>query len=151
MTRLTPADPHDVGVEEQVPDLAQLEGAHLLANEARPHLADCGFSEHQILEWAETYIALRAPVTSHRSLPGSATARKQHARRHRETPRIGHGKDADRRYSFAPNRCSISAITSASASLTATRLPWSGAAPAAARQRSRIQPTTPAACSDGND
>ena len=58
MTRLTPADPHDVGVEEQIPDLAQLEGAHLLANEARPYLADCGFSEHQILEWAETYIAL---------------------------------------------------------------------------------------------
>lgn len=54
---LIPHHPHEVGIAEASPDLAQLEGAHLLANEARALLVDCGFDDRQILEWAETYIA----------------------------------------------------------------------------------------------
>jgi hypothetical protein len=52
-----PHHPHEVGVEETCPDLAQIEGAHLLANAARKFLEGCGFDDRQILEWAETYIA----------------------------------------------------------------------------------------------
>lgn len=50
-------DPHDFGVDERVPDLAQIEGARLLANQARPFLDHCGFTESQIEHWALTYIA----------------------------------------------------------------------------------------------
>jgi hypothetical protein len=50
-------EPHDFGVEERVPDLAQIEGARLLANEARPFLEHCGFEDSQIVHWALTYIA----------------------------------------------------------------------------------------------
>ncbi len=53
-----PAHPHDVGVPELHPSLAQIEGAHLLANDARDRLRACGFSDDEILEWALTYIAL---------------------------------------------------------------------------------------------
>ena len=52
-----PKRPRDSGVPAEVPELAQIEGAHLLANEARPFLKDCGFTDRQILEWADTYIA----------------------------------------------------------------------------------------------
>lgn len=52
-----PQHPHDSGVPEEVPELAQIEGAHLLANDARAFLTGCGFSDRQILEWANTYIA----------------------------------------------------------------------------------------------
>jgi hypothetical protein len=52
-----PKHPRETGVEEQCPGLAQIEGAHLLANEARAFLRDCGFGDCEILEWAETYIA----------------------------------------------------------------------------------------------
>ncbi len=52
-----PDHPHDVGVEEICPKLAQIEGAHLLANAAREFLRSCGFDDREILEWAETYIS----------------------------------------------------------------------------------------------
>jgi hypothetical protein len=52
-----PQHPHESGVVEEIPELAQIEGAHLLANAARPFLAGCGFSDRQILEWADTYIS----------------------------------------------------------------------------------------------
>ena len=52
-----PQHPHEAGVVEEVPELAQIEGAHLLANEARPFLTGCGFTDTQILHWAESYIA----------------------------------------------------------------------------------------------
>ena len=52
-----PHHPHDDGVAEACPELAQIEGAHLLANESREFLTGCGFDDTQILEWAETYIA----------------------------------------------------------------------------------------------
>ena len=50
-------DPEAVGVDPTHPSLAQLEGAHLLANHARPFLDECGFSDEQILHWALSYIA----------------------------------------------------------------------------------------------
>ena len=50
-------DPETAGIATEHPDLAQLEGAHLLANAARPFLVECGFSHDQILHWALTYIA----------------------------------------------------------------------------------------------
>ncbi|MEN8235114.1 MAG: hypothetical protein ABFR89_09365 [Actinomycetota bacterium] len=52
-----PHHPRDDGVEENCPELGQIEGAHLLANEAREFLRGCGFGDCEILEWAETYIA----------------------------------------------------------------------------------------------
>lgn len=52
-----PHRPRDVGVPENVPELAQIEGAHLLANAARPFLANCGFDDDQVLRWAHAYIA----------------------------------------------------------------------------------------------
>ena len=50
-------DPESLGVDPAHPDLAQLEGAHLLANHARRFLDECGFTDTQILHWALTYIA----------------------------------------------------------------------------------------------
>ena len=52
-----PQRPEDFGVETEVPDIAQIEGARLLANEAREFLTGCGFNDRHILHWAETYIA----------------------------------------------------------------------------------------------
>ena len=52
-----PRHPGETGAHDQSPDLAQLEGAHLLANEARTFLTGCGFSDRQVLEWALCYIA----------------------------------------------------------------------------------------------
>ena len=52
-----PHDPPEVGVRTEVPDLAQIEGARLLANEARAFLTNCGFTDDQIIHWAETYIS----------------------------------------------------------------------------------------------
>jgi hypothetical protein len=49
-------DPEAVGVDTTHPDLAQLEGAHLLANHARRFLDECGFTDEQILHWALSYI-----------------------------------------------------------------------------------------------
>ena len=47
----------ECGSHDEIPELAQLEGAHLLANEAREFLTGCGFSDKHILEWALCYIA----------------------------------------------------------------------------------------------
>jgi hypothetical protein len=52
-----PHDPPEVGIPTEVPTLGQIEGARLLANEARRFLIGCGFTDAQILHWAETYIA----------------------------------------------------------------------------------------------
>ena len=52
-----PQHPENFGVPTEVPELAQIEGAHLLANKARPFLKGCGFTDQQILEWADTFIA----------------------------------------------------------------------------------------------
>ena len=57
MTNLTPEEPHEAGVPEKLADQSHEEGARILADEAREQLADRGFTDQQIREWAETYIA----------------------------------------------------------------------------------------------
>lgn len=52
-----PERPHESGVPEKSPDLAQIEAARQLATDARPALAGRGFSDHEIEEWAKTFIA----------------------------------------------------------------------------------------------
>ncbi len=52
-----PHRPEDVGVRHDIPDFGHIEGTHLLANEARPFLRDCGFTDDEIIEWADAYIA----------------------------------------------------------------------------------------------
>ena len=57
MAELIPEEPRDAGVPERLADTAHEEGARTLANEARARLAADGFSDDQIRDWAETYIA----------------------------------------------------------------------------------------------
>ena len=57
MSDLTPEEPHEAGVPEKVADASHEEGARILADEAREQLAARGFTDQQIREWAETYIA----------------------------------------------------------------------------------------------
>jgi hypothetical protein len=52
-----PLKPEDVGVTERVPELAEIEGARTLGNEARERLHADGFDDAQIDAWAETFIA----------------------------------------------------------------------------------------------
>jgi hypothetical protein len=52
-----PADPREEGVEEKTPRAMQIEPAHLLANDVRAQLRERGFSDEQIDEWADTFIA----------------------------------------------------------------------------------------------
>jgi hypothetical protein len=57
VTDLTPEEPHEAGVPEKTADASHEEGARILADEARERLKDKGFTDQQIREWAETYIA----------------------------------------------------------------------------------------------
>ena len=57
MSELTPEEPHEAGVPEKLADQSHEEGARILADEARDRLAERGFTDEQIREWAETYIA----------------------------------------------------------------------------------------------
>ena len=52
-----PLKPEDVGVPEEVPELAEIEGARLLGNDARRRLHADGFDDAEIDAWAETFIA----------------------------------------------------------------------------------------------
>jgi hypothetical protein len=53
-----PEHPSEAGIPEEKPEeLGQLEGAFLLANEARERLHARGFTDVQIDEWAEAFIA----------------------------------------------------------------------------------------------
>jgi hypothetical protein len=53
-----PESPSDAGVPEEEPaELGQQEAVHLLANDARERLDADGFTNAQILQWAETFIA----------------------------------------------------------------------------------------------
>jgi hypothetical protein len=54
---LEPEDPRNEGQPVTEPRIEDVEPIHLLANEARPLLADQGFSDEQILHWAEVYFA----------------------------------------------------------------------------------------------
>jgi hypothetical protein len=53
---LIPERPSEAGVEEQQPDSAHREAAHVLAAEAQARLSARGFTSDQILEWAEAYL-----------------------------------------------------------------------------------------------
>lgn len=57
MKDLKPEHPQDAGVESRLPDFSHIEGAELLANEARDLLRSQGFTDQEIEEWAHTYIA----------------------------------------------------------------------------------------------
>ena len=57
MSDITPEEPHEAGVPEKVADPSREEGARILADQAQKRLKDKGFSDRQIREWAETYIA----------------------------------------------------------------------------------------------
>lgn len=54
---LEPRDPGDEGVAEQHPRPAQEEAAHQLAAQAKPTLAQHGFTDEQVIEWADAYLA----------------------------------------------------------------------------------------------
>lgn len=57
MDDLTPERPRDAGVPEEVPEATSaIEGARILANEARERLRQDGFTDDEIDKWAETYI-----------------------------------------------------------------------------------------------
>ncbi len=52
-----PERPRDAGVAETEPEaLSALEGARLLANDAREQLSARGFGDEQIRKWADAYI-----------------------------------------------------------------------------------------------
>jgi hypothetical protein len=63
MPEPTPESPAAAGVPEKVPELAQIEGARLLGNDARARLHADGFDDAQIDAWAETFIAERSSGT----------------------------------------------------------------------------------------
>jgi hypothetical protein len=53
----TPERPRDAGVPEDYPaSTSAIEGAHVLANEARERLHADGFNDDQIDLWAETFM-----------------------------------------------------------------------------------------------
>jgi hypothetical protein len=53
---LIPESPHDAGVpEEDDTRIEDVEPVHLLANDARSRLERDGFTDAQILKWAEAY------------------------------------------------------------------------------------------------
>jgi hypothetical protein len=54
---LVPEPPEDEGIHPPEPRIEDVEPIHLLANEARELLKDDGFTNEQILEWAEAYFA----------------------------------------------------------------------------------------------
>jgi hypothetical protein len=58
-------DPEKAGIATEHPELAQIEGAHLLANQARPFLQGCGFTDDQALHWALTYISRKGSGDLH--------------------------------------------------------------------------------------
>ena len=54
---LKPTDPQQADIEPDSPELAQIEAARLLTNDARDRLRSEGFTDDQIRHWAETYVA----------------------------------------------------------------------------------------------
>lgn len=53
---LVPAPPRQAGVDEAEPESMQVEGARLLADQARGRLHAQGFADEQIRLWAEAYV-----------------------------------------------------------------------------------------------
>ncbi|HVL52433.1 MAG TPA: hypothetical protein VM754_13150 [Actinomycetota bacterium] len=56
MADLEPQYPEEAGVDDSTPDLAQIEGAQLLATDAKPRLKEQGFTDQQIDEWTDAYV-----------------------------------------------------------------------------------------------
>lgn len=55
---VVPERPRAAGVPEEIPDdTSAIEGARILANEARPRLRADGLTDTQIDEWADAFIA----------------------------------------------------------------------------------------------
>jgi hypothetical protein len=48
--------PEAVGTPEEEPAIAEVEPARLLANDARPRLAEHGLTDDEIDAWAKTYV-----------------------------------------------------------------------------------------------
>ncbi|MGH8935101.1 MAG: hypothetical protein ACRDXD_02350 [Acidimicrobiia bacterium] len=46
-------------MEERTPDFSRIEGAQLLADQARESLRREGFTDEEIRKWAETFVAER--------------------------------------------------------------------------------------------
>lgn len=57
MPDVDPEKPKESGVEEETPPTMQIEGARMLADDAKPLLDGKGFTEEEIRRWADTYIA----------------------------------------------------------------------------------------------
>jgi hypothetical protein len=57
MNDIEPERPKEAGVEEATPPTMQVEGARVLADDAKPLLEGKGFSDDLIRRWADTYIA----------------------------------------------------------------------------------------------
>lgn len=53
---LTPAAPHDLGIDDDDPDTAHAEAAHLVADGARHMLRAEGFTDDEIRRWADAYV-----------------------------------------------------------------------------------------------
>jgi hypothetical protein len=51
--------PKEVGVEKRPPDFSRIEGAQLLADQARESLRGEGSTDDEIRKWAETFVAER--------------------------------------------------------------------------------------------
>jgi hypothetical protein len=54
---LVPEEPQAEGIHPPEPRIEDVEPIHLLANEARELLEGEGFTDQQILDWAEAYFA----------------------------------------------------------------------------------------------
>lgn len=57
MDELVPEPPHCAGVAEAIPGSDGIEGAHVLADEAREQLRPFGFTDDEIDAWAEAFVA----------------------------------------------------------------------------------------------
>jgi hypothetical protein len=58
MQKLKPETPGEAGLAERLPGPLQVEGAELLANEARDRLRAARFTDEEIDSWAMAYIAM---------------------------------------------------------------------------------------------
>ncbi len=56
---LVPEPPREAGVDEAEPEAMQVEGARLLADQARERLHAQGFADEQIRLWAGAYVRER--------------------------------------------------------------------------------------------
>ncbi|CAN5145143.1 hypothetical protein BH20ACT9_BH20ACT9_07150 [soil metagenome] len=56
---LVPEPPREAGVDEAEPEAMQVEGARLLADQARERLRGQGFGDEQIRLWAGAYVRER--------------------------------------------------------------------------------------------